>query len=693
MTRLERNVNLAAVLIPPVGIAISVPILWGSALHLSDVLIWVVLYFLTGFGITIGYHRLLTHRAFATHRGIERGLAVAGALALQGSPSDWVADHRKHHAHADSDGDPHSPHAGQGAGVSGALRGLWHAHVGWLWRTQGQADGRKYARELYEDPFMRGLHRHYHWLALGTLALPFLLGLAVTGTWAGALTALVWGGLVRVFLIHHITWSVNSICHFFGRRRFSLEDHSTNVALAGAALAGRSLAPQPPCLCPLRLPRTQALRGAARPFRLDHPLHAPNRSGLERDRDNPGSPSRPRTNASPGPGRPPQGGRMTTCDPPVAGEVLITGATGFLGIEVLARYLEQDTRNVIVLVRAEDDEAAQQRIDDTLLGAFGPASAADYRQRIEAVAADVARPNFGLPLGRLRELAERTEVVVHSAASVSFALPLSEAREVNVGGTSEMLAFARTAMELGGLARYVHISTAYVSGTHQGVFSEQDLYVGQGFRNSYEQSKCEAELLVRAAHHLPVTILRPSIIVGDRRTGWTAAFNVIYWPLRALAKSLLTAVPALPSSPVDVVSVDYVADAIHALAEHPAAVGHTYHLTAGPATSSIGEIATLASDYFGRPGPDLIPPVEFELGATDSKRERVFAEASTYFPYFSVETILDNTDTRALLDPLGIQAAPLSEYLDRLLDFATSSRWGKARITRAEAQEAALAYS
>jgi stearoyl-CoA desaturase (Delta-9 desaturase) len=173
--------------------------------------------------------RLLTHRAFATRPAVERGLALAGALALQGSPSDWVADHRKHHAHTDQDGDPHSPHAGHGAGVRGALRGLWHAHVGWLWRTQGKADARKYAPELVEDRFMRALHRRYHLVALATFALPFLLGLALTGTWRGALTALLWGELIRAFVLHHVTWSVNSVCHFFGHRRFALDDHSTNV--------------------------------------------------------------------------------------------------------------------------------------------------------------------------------------------------------------------------------------------------------------------------------------------------------------------------------------------------------------------------------------------------------------------------------------------------------------------------------
>ena len=230
MTRLERNVNLTAVMLPPLGIAIAVPLLWGKLLGPSDVAIGIALYLLVGFGVTVGYHRLLTHRAFATHRWLERALAVAGALSLQGSPGDWVADHRKHHAHTDEEGDPHSPHAGQGAGVGGALRGLWHAHVGWLWTTQGVADVRKYAPELVEDPFMRALHKRYLFIALATFALPFVLGLVVTGTWHGALTALLWAGFVRVFALHHITWSINSVCHFFGRRRFDLDDHSTNVA-------------------------------------------------------------------------------------------------------------------------------------------------------------------------------------------------------------------------------------------------------------------------------------------------------------------------------------------------------------------------------------------------------------------------------------------------------------------------------
>ncbi|HET9720554.1 MAG TPA: SDR family oxidoreductase [Solirubrobacteraceae bacterium] len=369
------------------------------------------------------------------------------------------------------------------------------------------------------------------------------------------------------------------------------------------------------------------------------------------------------------------------------GEVLLTGATGFLGTELLARYLEQDTRSVIALVRANDDRAAQRRLDATLAGALGEA-AAEYRPRVQAVAADVGRPGLGLSPRKRNALAERTEVVVHCAAAVSFDQPIGGAREVNVGGTSEMLAFAQCAMHRGGLARYVHISTAFVGGTHPGAFSERDLYLGQGFRNTYEQSKCEAELLVRSAQHLPTTVLRPSIVVGDRNTGWTSAFNVIYWPLRAFAKGLLQSVPAVPSSPVDVVSVDYVADAVHALAVHPAAGGRTFNLTAGPAISSLGEIASIASSYFRQPAPRLIPPEQFDFEAVDPLRQRVFAEAAAFFPYFTTETTFDSSESQALLGPLGVRPSPLPEYLDRLLDFATRSRWGKRQIFRHEGRPA-----
>jgi stearoyl-CoA desaturase (delta-9 desaturase) len=187
-----------------------------------------VLYLFSAFGITIGYHRLLTHRSFEAPRGVRYALAIMGQTAVQGPVVDWVADHRKHHAFTDEEGDPHSPHL-HGGGLKGALHGLYHAHMGWLFVTQGRADRRRYARDLMDDPVMKRISKLFPLNAVGGLALAFVLGLAVTGDVSGGLTALLWGGLVRIFFLHHVTWSINSVCHFFGRRRFDTDDMSTNV--------------------------------------------------------------------------------------------------------------------------------------------------------------------------------------------------------------------------------------------------------------------------------------------------------------------------------------------------------------------------------------------------------------------------------------------------------------------------------
>lgn len=374
----------------------------------------------------------------------------------------------------------------------------------------------------------------------------------------------------------------------------------------------------------------------------------------------------------------------------IRGDVLLTGATGFVGMEVLARYLERGDRRVVALVRAADDGGARERIDGVLRNLFGVVRARRYAGRVEALAAELTAPSLGLSKAKREELAERVTTIVHGAASVSFTLPLAEARAINVEGTKRMLDFAELACERGGLDRYAHISTAYVAGTHAGRFSEDDLDVGQAFRNSYEQSKWESEQLVHArggVGGVPFTIMRPSIVVGDRRSGWTAAFNVMYWPLRAFARGLYSAVPANPAAPLDVVSIDYVADAIHALCEMPGGIGETYHLTAGSHASTIGEVAELASRYFDRPTPQVLSPEDFSVAVANiGKTQRAALESSVvYFPYFAIGTTFDDAHARARLDPPGILVSPLRDYLVRLLDFATASRWGKRPIARAEA--------
>ena len=368
------------------------------------------------------------------------------------------------------------------------------------------------------------------------------------------------------------------------------------------------------------------------------------------------------------------------------GAVLLTGTTGFVGMELLARYLERSRRPIVALVRADGDDAAAARVQAVLTNLFG-ARAARYASRVEAIAADLTAPGLALDQERRERLAQRVTKIVHSAASVSFTQPLAEAREINVEGTRRMLEFAQLAQRHGGLERYGHVSTAYVAGTHAGRFAESDLDVGQSFHNAYEQSKFEAEQLVRSHDGLPFTILRPSIVVGDRRSGWTAAFNVLYWPLRAFARGLFEVVPAVESAPVDVVSIDYVADAIYSLCENSGEVGQTYNLTAGANASTIGEIAGLASRYFRRPLPKVLSPTEFAaLGSGVSSLQRSALEGSqAYFPYFALGTVFDEAGARAQLDPAGIRVSPLGDYLERLLDFATRSRWGKRPIGRAEA--------
>jgi stearoyl-CoA desaturase (Delta-9 desaturase) len=229
MTRSERAANVGAVLLPLLAAVLGAILAWGSFLHWRDLVIFAGMYAISAFGVTVGFHRLLTHRAFDTYRPIRYAFAIMGSYAVEGPVLDWVADHRKHHTFADEEGDPHSPHVGVGSGFLGVIRGLYHAHVGWLFENHGQAERRRYCPDLAGDPVMRRINRAFPYFVLGTLAIPFLAGFAWGGTLKAGLEALLWAGFVRVFFVHHVTWSINSICHFFGARRFETGDFSTNV--------------------------------------------------------------------------------------------------------------------------------------------------------------------------------------------------------------------------------------------------------------------------------------------------------------------------------------------------------------------------------------------------------------------------------------------------------------------------------
>jgi stearoyl-CoA desaturase (Delta-9 desaturase) len=213
---------------------------WAELLHWSDIAVFLILYVLTGFGVTVGFHRLFTHRAFATKRWLRGALAVAGSAAIEGPVISWVADHRKHHAFADQPGDPHSPHVDHGVGWRGALRGLAHAHMGWLFLHTQRGARKRYAPDLIADPVVSFVDRTFLYWAIGGLGAAFGLGWLIGGTLTAALTGLLWGGAVRLLVLHHVTFSINSLCHFFGRRRFDTGDESRNLAWLSLLSFGES---------------------------------------------------------------------------------------------------------------------------------------------------------------------------------------------------------------------------------------------------------------------------------------------------------------------------------------------------------------------------------------------------------------------------------------------------------------------
>jgi stearoyl-CoA desaturase (delta-9 desaturase) len=231
-----RLLNLVGVAVPFAGLVAGVVLLWGWGFGWLQLGLLAGMYLLTALGITIGYHRLFTHRSFETLPCVRFVLAALGSMAVQGPLLKWVALHRRHHQHSDRPGDPHSPHL-HGQGILGMLRGLWHAHLGWVFKADPE-DLPRYVSDLRRDRTARMASSLFPlWVVLG-LALPTALGGLLSLSWTGALLGLLWGGLARVFLVHHVTWSVNSVCHFWGRRPYPSGDHSRNNLLFGILALG-----------------------------------------------------------------------------------------------------------------------------------------------------------------------------------------------------------------------------------------------------------------------------------------------------------------------------------------------------------------------------------------------------------------------------------------------------------------------
>jgi thioester reductase-like protein len=359
------------------------------------------------------------------------------------------------------------------------------------------------------------------------------------------------------------------------------------------------------------------------------------------------------------------------------GPVLLTGATGFVGMELLVRLLEQTDRDVVALVRADDDAAARVRIDELLKTLIEPARRNAYRSRVQGVAADLEQPGLGLAATTRAALVASVATVVHCAASVSFTLELDDARRINVEGTREILRLACDAHEHGSLDRFVHVSTAYVAGERDGRARERQGDVGQRFRNTYERTKLEAERLVHDSG-LPAAILRPSVIVGDSVTGWTPSFNVIYWPLQAYARGLFDPIPGDGDAPIDIVPVDVVANSLLELLRGPVRCG-TFHVVASDEAVTNERLATMAAAFFNAKPPRFAAPGE------DPSAEM---RAGPLVPYFRVRCIFDAVRGRHVL---GATPPPLEEYFPALMRYARDARWGKSPAARwAVAGEAAL---
>jgi thioester reductase-like protein len=358
--------------------------------------------------------------------------------------------------------------------------------------------------------------------------------------------------------------------------------------------------------------------------------------------------------------------------------VLLTGVTGFVGTTVMLRILERSERPVVALVRAADTEEATARVRAALADVAPPGRVEEYLARCTAVPADLLSDGLGLGHLDREELARRCDEIIHCAASVTFDLPLDEARAVNTAGAARIAELAtRAAVRGGGLRRIVHVSTAYVAGVRSGRFGEDEMTIGLPFRNTYEQTKHEAEQLLRGwSPRLPLQIVRPSIVVGDRTTGWTRSFNVLYWPLKMFARGRLPVIPALADAPVDVVPVDYVADTILGLADAPTG---TYHAVAGEHASTVAEVIDLAAARFGVPAPAIVDPsvLDEALGRPMTAAQRTALErARVFFPYFALDVRFEDRWARSILKPAGIATEPLAGYFGTLMDYAQGAAWG-----------------
>ncbi len=359
--------------------------------------------------------------------------------------------------------------------------------------------------------------------------------------------------------------------------------------------------------------------------------------------------------------------------------ILATGATGFLGAQLVRELLlRQPHARLALLIRDRPGQPGSERAN-----AIVPAA---DRPRVQVYSGDVSLPDCGLDGSTYEGLAAQVTRIVHCAATVRFDHSLEEARQINVEGTRRLLDFASGALQL---RSFAYVGTAYVAGERTGLVLESELAVGQRYRNTYEQTKAEAETLVRARlASLPGVILRPSIVVGDSHTGFTSSFKMMYWPLKIYARRLWRTVPGYPDAVLDIVPVDFVAASIARLLFDEGALRCTVHLCAGPlGSATIQQIAHRAAEYFQAPEPRYIDPRFFFaalrpllLAALWGRKRRVLRDGRAYRDYFTMRMQFDTRNAERLLAPAGLRPPRVVDYLDRLFHYCVASDWGRRPV-------------
>ncbi len=370
--------------------------------------------------------------------------------------------------------------------------------------------------------------------------------------------------------------------------------------------------------------------------------------------------------------------------------LFITGGSGFIGESILARLLgNSQYKTIYVLIRPKKRRSAEGRINELIRKITPPELIHKATEKIKAISGDITMPKLGMSKSDIEKVSNSVNQILHTAASVDFGLPIKASREINVEGTRKVIELAEACMKRGSLKRFDYVSTAFVGGIKKGEFTEDDLVCGQSFANAYEQSKYEAELLLnKYKTKFPITIYRPSVVVGDSRTGYTTHFNVIYWPIRMLAKGYMRfIIPHSPRSKIDIVPVDFVTDSIVALMQSKDSLGETFHLTAGQSNQETHR--TIIKDVckiMQLKPPLMVPFWVFDRLICGTPLKRIFPKkywdiidlAKHYGGYFRGKSVSFNTEkTKKRLMRYNIAVPEWDSYKHNILEYCLETQWGK----------------